>query len=317
MKNIQVTCLLALLMVASGSIGASAQGYAFTYQGLLNSGGSNATGLYDMSFALYDSATNGQLVGTPVTVGSVPVNNGLFTATVNFGSIILTGAFRWLEIGVRTNGTILFNTLAPRQQLTATPYSILAGAVVPGSITSLSSPGGGPVNALTVSSNGNVGIGTNAPGAKLDVNGTIRTKVLEITGADLAEKFPTSDKVEPGMVVAIDPHNPGKLCRARGSYNRRVAGVVSGANDFSVGAVLGNLPGHEDAPPVALSGRVYVWCDASTGSIQPGDLLTTSDTPGHAMRAAEHEQAQGAILGKAMTSLKSGKGMVLVLVTLQ
>ena len=48
-----------------------------------------------------------------------------------------------------------------------------------------------------------------------------------------------------------------------------------------------------------------------------GDLLTTSDTPGHAMKVTEHSQAQGAILGKAMSGLKAGKGMVLVLVTLQ
>jgi len=51
--------------------------------------------------------------------------------------------------------------------------------------------------------------------------------------------------------------------------------------------------------------------------IKPGDLLTTSDTPGHAMKVTEHPRAQGAILGKAMSSLESGTGLVLVLVTLQ
>ena len=69
--------------------------------------------------------------------------------------------------------------------------------------------------------------------------------------------------------------------------------------------------------PVALTGRVYVWVDASYGAVQPGDLLTTSDTPGHAMVVADHEQAQGAILGKAMTALPEGRGLVLVLVSLQ
>ncbi|MFN0135470.1 MAG: hypothetical protein ACKVS9_05045 [Phycisphaerae bacterium] len=148
-------------------------------------------------------------------------------------------------------------------------------------------------------------------------DGATIVKVLEITGADLAEKFPSSEKLEPGMVTAIDAANAGKLCLARGEYNRCVAGVVSGANDFAVGAVLGNLPGSEDAPPIALSGRVYVWCDASSGSIQPGDLLTTSDTPGHAMRAVDRDRSHGAVIGKAMESLESGRGMVLVLVNLQ
>ena len=68
---------------------------------------------------------------------------------------------------------------------------------------------------------------------------------------------------------------------------------------------------------VALTGRVYVLADASNGAIHPGDLLTTSRTPGHAMKVTDHTRGQGAILGKAMTGLSKGKGMVLVLVTLQ
>jgi hypothetical protein len=66
-----------------------------------------------------------------------------------------------------------------------------------------------------------------------------------------------------------------------------------------------------------LTGRVYCWANASYGPIEPGDLLTTSDTPGHAMKVTDHAKAQGAIIGKAMTELKQGKGLVLVLVTLQ
>jgi hypothetical protein len=151
------------------------------------------------------------------------------------------------------------------------------------------------------------------------VNGRTRTKVLEITGADLAEKFPTNDEaVKPGTVMEIDPEHPGKLRIARGAYNARVAGVVSGANDFAAGAILGNLPGHDDAPAVALSGRVYVMCDATDAAIELGDLLTTSDTPGHAMKAVDRERGQGAVLGKAMTRLDKGEtGFVLVLVNLQ
>ncbi len=164
-----------------------------------------------------------------------------------------------------------------------------------------------------------VGIGTAAPLATLDVNGTTRTKVLQITGADLAEKFPVSgEKVEPGTVMEIDPENPGLLREARGEYNSRVAGVVSGANDFAAGAILGHLPGCEEAPPIALSGRVWTYCDAGESAITPGDLLTTSATPGHAMKATDRSRAYGAAIGKAMTSLPRGqRGLVLVLVNLQ
>jgi len=69
--------------------------------------------------------------------------------------------------------------------------------------------------------------------------------------------------------------------------------------------------------PIALTGRVYCLADASAGAIQPGDLLTTSDTPGHSMKVTDHTKAQGAIIGKAMTALESSKGLVLVLVSLQ
>ena len=173
--------------------------------------------------------------------------------------------------------------------------------------------GGAGTNQLSLvnDAGGNINLVT-AAGAATRVN------VLEIAGADIAEKFPASEKLEPGMVVAIDKQNPGKLCLAQGVYNRCVAGVVSGANNFSVGAVLGSTPNTKDAPAIALSGRVYVQCDASSGAIEPGDLLTTSDVPGHAMKVIDYPRAQGAIIGKAMTPLAHGEsGMVLVLVSLQ
>ena len=149
-------------------------------------------------------------------------------------------------------------------------------------------------------------------------DGTVAVKVLEITGADLAEKFPTTETLEPGTVVEIDPDNPGQLRKARGAYNTRVAGVVAGANGLSKGIVLGNLEGSENHTPIAMSGRVWVHADATHEAIEPGDLLTTSDTPGHAMKASDPTRAHGTVIGKAMTRLEKGKtGMVLVLVNLQ
>ncbi len=69
--------------------------------------------------------------------------------------------------------------------------------------------------------------------------------------------------------------------------------------------------------PVALSGRVYCYADAGFGAIAPGDLLTTSDTPGHLQIVRDPDRARGAIVGKAMSALKDGRGLILVLVTLQ
>jgi hypothetical protein len=175
-------------------------------------------------------------------------------------------------------------------------------------------------NTVLNSGGGNVGIGVINPAAKLHVAGTTRTGVLQITGgSDLAENFEIEDPetVKPGMLVAIDPDNAGKLNIARGAYNRRVVGVLSGANGLAAGMLLPDPNDTEGALPVALSGRAWVYADASKHAIRPGDMLTTSELPGYAMRTANSRRAAGAVIGKAMTELKSGTGLVLVFVTLQ
>ncbi|HVV73831.1 MAG TPA: hypothetical protein VHI52_20375, partial [Verrucomicrobiae bacterium] len=137
-------------------------------------------------------------------------------------------------------------------------------------------------------------------------------------GCDLAEPFPTAEQeLAKGSVMVIDPEHPGRLKLSTEAYDTRVAGVISGANGINSGINLEQEGTLDAGQNVALTGRVYVQADAAYGAIRPGDLLTTSGTPGHAMRVADHARAQGAVLGKAMTGLGSGKGMVLVLVTLQ
>lgn len=159
---------------------------------------------------------------------------------------------------------------------------------------------------------------------KLDGGGLGRTvtQVLEITGgSDLSEQFDvTADETpQPGQVVCIDAENPGKLLVSRKAYDRSVAGVISGAGGVRPGMLMKQAETAADGEhPVALTGRVHVRAEASRSSIEPGDLLTTSDVEGHAMKVLDHTRAQGAILGKAMSRLAAGeKGLVLVLVTLQ
>jgi hypothetical protein len=150
--------------------------------------------------------------------------------------------------------------------------------------------------------------------------GQVAVPVLEITGgSDLAEPFPISysSELSPGSVVIIDNENPGYLTLSSQPYDRRVAGIVSGAGGINSGLTLSQQGVMEGDQNIALSGRVYVLATASNGAIKPGDLLTTSDIPGHVMKATDKELSHGAIVGKAMTSLSEGEGLVLVLVNLQ
>ncbi len=142
--------------------------------------------------------------------------------------------------------------------------------------------------------------------------------VMELgAGLDYAEGFNVSDKekILSGSVLVIDPDNPGQLKLSESAYDTKVAGIVAGANGIGSGIRLGAEQFDRD---VALAGRVYCNVDTTQTEIMVGDLLTTSYLPGYAMKAENYNQAQGAILGKAMQPLEKGKqGQILVLVTLQ
>ena len=121
-------------------------------------------------------------------------------------------------------------------------------------------------------------------GSDTTVLGQLTTNTLNLQGADLAEKFDVQAEIAPGMVVEIDPDHEGKLKLASGAYNRRVAGIVSGAGKLPAGVVL-SAPNDKasHSTPIAMSGRVWVYTDATTQGVKPGDFLTTAqsvrDTP--------------------------------------
>jgi hypothetical protein len=140
---------------------------------------------------------------------------------------------------------------------------------------------------------------------------------IQLAGADIAEQFEFDEPsaAAAGTVVVIDD-----VDRVRSSdrpYDRRVAGVVSGAGNYRPGVMLDDHGHRSGRQPLALVGKVFCKVDASYASIVTGDLLTTSATPGHAMKVTDRAQAPGAVLGKAMAPLGNGTGLLPILVTLQ
>jgi hypothetical protein len=138
-----------------------------------------------------------------------------------------------------------------------------------------------------------------------------------LAGADCAERFdivPTMDH-DPGTLLIIAPD--GRLTPCTCAYDKRVAGVVSGAGGLRPGMVLNGFGGCNGSVPVALVGRVFVKADARCGAIEVGDLLTSSDTPGHAMKASDVLRTPGTVIGKALAPLADGKGMIPIIVSLQ
>ena len=152
--------------------------------------------------------------------------------------------------------------------------------------------------------------------ATITIDGTRGDIVL--ANADCAEEFDVADEgadgLAPGTVVVLDDDGAVRACTDE--YDSRVAGVISGAGDFRPALVLDRRPGAAGRRPVALLGKVFCRVDADAGAIRPGDLLTTSATPGHAQRATDRARAFGAVLGKALGGLERGHGLVPVLVTL-
>ncbi len=143
------------------------------------------------------------------------------------------------------------------------------------------------------------------------------TGAVHVPNADCAEDFPTAAgvRLEAGDVVVFD--DDAALRRSEEPYDKRVAGVISGAGDTRPGIVLGRRGRTGSRLPVALVGKVETKVDADFGAIEVGDLLTTSPRPGHAMKAGDAERAFGAVLGKALRPLAAGDGLIPVLVALR
>jgi hypothetical protein len=153
---------------------------------------------------------------------------------------------------------------------------------------------------------------------KVQVNGDIQvTGDVFLQGADCAEQFDVIGvhAIEPGAVMVID--EGGALRLSEQPYDNKVAGVVSGAGSYRPGIVLDKQDAQEQRLAIALTGKVFCKVDAQYAPIAVGDLLTTSPSPGCAMKATDGSRSFGTVIGKALRPLEGGQGLIPILVALQ
>ena len=151
--------------------------------------------------------------------------------------------------------------------------------------------------------------------ATIHLNGNTGDIILR--NADAAEDFDVQDESEatPGTVMVI--HEDGRLRKSEMAYDRKVAGIVSGSGDLKPGLILDRNASDGHRVPIALMGKVNCKVDARFGAIEVGDLLTSSPTPGHAMKADDPFKAFGAVIGKALKPIQQNRGVIPILIALQ
>ena len=285
------------------------------------------TGTGDVDWELRTSVPDATGVGSAAfEVWTMPANqprlriedNGDTTLAPSGGSVLICGGLLQIESpskGVHKNSASLvlthgsfhwtLQTKLPDDALEIweLPSNQPRLRILPGGDTHLTPAGG------------NVIVKNNNDVESIRLDGNAGDVILR--NADLAEEFDMAElsQIEPGMVVVLD--ETGRLCPGEVPYDCRVVGVISNAGSHKPGIVLDKKPEQPNRLPVALGGKVYCKVDADRSPIRVGDLLTTSPTLGHAMKATEPLRAFGAVVGKALAPLGGGRGLIPVLIALQ
>lgn len=249
MKTYAYYAFLMLGLLAGNESRLLAQNTAFTYQGRLNYNSAAASGVYDFRFKLYADALGGTQVGASYSTNGILATNGLFLTTVDFGLSVFSGASRWLEVDVRTNGGSSYTVLSPLQEVAPTPYAISAinvsGTLVSGN---LSGTYGGALTLNNASNNVSgtfTGNGTGMTNVNAAYLGGLAPSAFWQLGGNVvgSGQFLGSQNNQP-VIVQVNGGQALQLYYASNSFNGSSPNFVGG-NGFNsisngvVGATIG------------------------------------------------------------------------------
>ena len=230
-----------LMALLAGVNHVAAQGTtAFTYQGQLRDGGTNANGAYTMIFKLYDASTNGNQIGMPLT-NPATLFNGMFSVNLDFGTNAFGGNARWLGITVTNGATI--ETLWPRVQILPSPYALYAA--VAGTVT-----------------NGAIG------NAQLSANAVASTNIQSgaVTSAQLAAGAVSNANLAANAVATINLQD-GAITTAKiadgAVMNRNLAANAVNATNIASGQVVKSINGLTNDVVLSLIGILTAGADTA------------------------------------------------------
>lgn len=234
--------LLVMLLFVGASAFAAPIGTQFTYQGNLQFAAQAADGLHDFSFTLFDTGEAGTALAQPVLLEAVPVVDGMFSVALDFGGGVFDGQVRFLSIAVRaTDSADEFQSLTPRQPVTATPYALFAldsnpsaidaAAITSGNLSVERLPADGAwilSGPLTVSrSDGYVRFGDGTPGAESLIEAGFEDQARFLLDSSGSALF-AGEYDEGSLTVATPASGPGARMMWVPERAALRAGVVDG-----------------------------------------------------------------------------------------
>ncbi len=273
---IKRAALLLLLSTLNSQLPTCAQGTAFTYQGRLSDGGNPAHGTYDFRFQLASDPLGNNYIGSAVLTNGVPVSDGLFTASLNFGATPFNGSNYWLEVDVRTNGGGGYSALAPLQALTPVPYALYAmtpaGPAGPQGPDGAQGPSGASPFGLAGTNvfylDGWVGIGKTNPATALDVNGTVSAANFSGNGAGLTGL--NGGAIANGSITGVQLAS-GSVGNAQLAANAvraaNIANAAVGSAQVANGAVVKSVNNLRDDVTLAAGANVTIAPSGNTLTI--------------------------------------------------
>ena len=288
--------------------------------GGLTVNGTASTG--DLTVTGATTFNNGLTVNGAATTGNVTVNG--MTTVSSTGTLDATAGSTILNNGVSVSGTASFGQMT----INASSSSATALTIGTGSLYIQSGivQAGSGFWGITVSESGHqrivpagsgetVGQATGdhcSDGSYFNVygvsSGIITDGQCELAantpgGNDVAEKYPSTQSLTPGEVVSIDVVNSQYVVKSTVPNDNMAIGIVSTTPGYTLGI---NNPGY----PIALAGRVPVDVTNEGGPIAPGDYLTSSSTPGFAMKATPGDKT----IGQALEAFNGTRGQIIMFV---